>query len=182
MKKLIIAGATSVALAAMPVMGVFADGDPAPDPADVQDTLTINVNGACTFTRAGSGQYTQTMTANDIKNDFGSSTFTSECNNGKGYAVTADFTDIAHTGGTSEGASIVYDAAAALSAGAGKWQAYRSTGTAGNISDGGIAYETFAPDAPTSSFTVEYKVATNVTQSMGTYTGTATYTLAQKTQ
>ena len=181
MKKTLIAGAASLALAAMPVLGVFAAGEPAEDPADIVDTLTVNVNGICSFTRTGgTGTYTQTMTANAIKNDFGSSTFTTECNNGKGYAVTAVFTSIAHT--ASEGTPITYDAAATLAAGAGKWQAYKSAPTpAGNINNNGVAHETSGPDAPTGTFTVDYKVATNAVQSMGTYTGTATYTLAQKT-
>ena len=186
MKKTLIAGAASVVLAAMPVVGVFAAQ--ASDPQAVIDTLTVNVNGECTFARTnGTGTYTQTMAANALNDNFGSSTFTSHCNNGTGYKVTLTATDLAYA----NGANITYATGDATpTAGSGTWVAYRSAATggstvtsyntAGNIAAGGYAYETNAADgAVDSSFTVVYKVSTHSIQEQGSYVGTATYTLAQ---
>lgn len=179
MKKTIIAGAgvAAFAMAALPFTGVFASQ--AEDPAEVIDTLTVNVNGTCTFSRTnGTGEYTETMAANAFNGTFGSSTFTSGCNNGTGYTVTADFKDLEHE--THDGTAIEYSGETP-SAGSGTWTAYKSTATAGNITNHGTAFETNSADpAGGSSFTVVYKVATHAVQAQGSYSGTATYTLAQK--
>ena len=191
MKKALIAGAASVALAAMPVVGVFAAQ--ATNPESVVDTLTVNVNGVCTFERTtGNGTYTQTMAANALNDSFGTSTFTSGCNNGTGYKVTLTATDLAYA----NGANITYATGETTpdtpTAGSGTWVAYRSAATggstvtsyntAGNIAAGGYAYETNAADGATAStFTVIYKVSTHSIQEQGSYQGTATYTLAQNT-
>ena len=178
MKKTLIAGAgvAAFAMAALPFTGVFATQ--AEDPAEITDTLTVNVNGTCTFTRSnGTGAYTQTMAANALNSSFGTSTFTSGCNNGTGYAVTADFTDLEHE--TGDGTAIEYDDQTPV-AGSGSWVAYSSTDST-NIGNNGTAFETNAADpAGGSSFTVVYKVATHPVQAQGSYEGTATYTLAQK--
>ena len=177
MKKIIIAGTASMVLAAAPFVGAFATQ--AEDPAEITDTLTVNVNGACNFQRTdGNGTYTQTMAANALNDSFGTSTFTSTCNNGAGYTVTADFEDLAHS--TGDGTAIEYSTTTPT-AGSGTWTAYKSTATAGNITNNGTAIETNAADpAGGTSFTVVYKVATHAIQTQGSYTGTATYTLAQK--
>ena len=177
MKKVLIAGTASLALAAMPLVGAFATQ--AEDPAEIVDTLTVNVNGACGFSRTeGAGTYTQTMAANALNANFGTSTFTSSCNNGAGYIVTGDFEDLAHS--TGDGTAIAYSSETPT-AGSGTWTAYKSTATAGNITNHGTVIETNAADpSGGTSFTVVYKVSTHGIQAQGTYSGTATYTLAQK--
>ena len=200
MKKTLIAGTVSVALAALPIVGVFAEE--ADDPQPIIDTLTVNVNGTCGFSRADTGDaggsYSQTMSANALNNDFiGSgavSKFVSSCNNGTGYVVTLTATPLAHSTGDGEAITYATASGAALptdpTAGSGTWVANRTatTGTAthadysaaGNILNNGTAYATTGPDGTTaSSFSVKYMVSTHTVQAQGSYSGTATYTLAQ---
>ena len=104
MKKSIVAGAASLVLAAMPVVGVFAA-----NPEAVVDTLTVTVNESCTFEhKSGDGSFTHAMAAGALNAEFGTSTFTSACNNGKGYDINAAFTSLAHTGNAGE--AITYSA------------------------------------------------------------------------
>lgn len=175
MKKLLIAGATSIALAALPVVGVFAD-----DPAALEDELQITVNESCTFTRGTGGQssFQETMQAGEVNSNFGSNTFTSKCNNGTGYTVTAEFTPLAEENGA--GTAITYSTTTPDSTHLGIWTAYNST-TSTNIANGEEVLNTSAADPVAgTSFSVVYKVGLNANQEQGTYTGTATYTLAQK--
>ena len=176
MKKTIIAGAASVALAAMPVVGVFAA-----DPAAVTDTLQITVNESCSFDRVdgGSGATIQkTMTASGVDDNFGSNSFKAQCNNAKGYTVTGSFTSITATGAT----AITYGTTTPDASHLGIWTAYKSTATAGNIENGASILNTSAADpAAGTSFSVTYKVSLHDNQEQGNYSGTATYTLAQKT-
>ena len=177
MKKLIIAGAASVAMAAMPVVGVFAE-----DPAALTDTLKITVNDSCSFDRdsGGSAEFQKTMEAAQVDTNFGSNTFTSKCNNGKGYTVKADFTSIAPTG-TSTGTAITYGTTTPDSTHLGIWTAYKSTETAGNIENGTNVLNTSSADpAGGTSFSVTYKVGLHDNQEQGNYQGTAKYTLTQK--
>ncbi len=186
MKKALVMGVASVALAAMPVVGVFAVQ--APDPDAFTDTIEITVEGSCTWSRStGDGTYEATIAAGGTNNNVGTSTFTSSCNNGTGYTVTGDFTSLAHT--TGDGTPITFSDEN-IAANSGTWNAYRSGVTGGvthtdysaaaNLTDDGIVYKTTGADTATaSSFTVVYKVATHAIQSQGLYRGTATYTLAQ---
>ena len=173
MKKSIVAGAASLVLAAMPVVGVFAT-----DPAAVVDTLTVTVNESCTFTRTdGSNNYTNAMAANALNTTFGESTFTSACNNGKGYDITAEFTSLSHTGNAGE--AITY-AASTPTAGSGTWTAAVG-GSSIAATSGVLGSKNTQDPAGGSTYTVVYKVSTHDDQAQGTYTGTATYTLVQKT-
>ena len=177
MKKALVAGAASFVLAAMPVIGVFAvEGDP----AAVEDTLTVTVAGSCAFTRTtGTGQYTQAMQANQLKTDFGTSTFTAACNNGTGYTISAVFTSLDHSVDASHGQSITYSATTPT-AGSGTWTAAVSGGDNLAASNAVLANTNTQDPAAGSTYTVDYKVSTHSTQGAGTYQGTATYTLAQK--
>ena len=173
MKKSIVAGAASLVLAAMPVVGVFAA-----DPDAVVDTLTVNVNESCNFTRsAGNGNYTQTMSAGALNSSFGSSTFTAACNNGLGYDINAVFTSLAHT--ENHGAAITYNATTPT-AGSGTWTA---TVDSSNIAATGGKLGTQSTQDPSGgrTYTVDYTVSTHSDQAQGSYQGTATYTLVQKT-
>ena len=173
MKKSIVAGAASLVLAAMPVVGVFAT-----NPAAVVDTLTVTVNESCTFEHGtgNSGSFTKSMAAGALDTAFGESVFTSACNNGLGYDINAVFTSLAHTAGN--GAAIAYSATTPT-AGSGTWTA---TVSGSNIAaSGGKLMNTSAPDTSAgTSATVTYKVSTQSDIAQGTYTGTATYTLTQK--
>ena len=174
MKKSIVAGAASLVLAAMPVVGVFAT-----DPAAVVDTLTVTVNESCNFEHdtGNNGSFTHAMAANALNANFGSSTFKAACNNGKGYDINAEFQSLAHTGNAGE--AIAYSATTPT-AGTGTWTA---TVNSSNIAaTGGKVASTSSQDpAGGSTYTVNYTVSTHDDQAQGTYTGTATYTLVQKT-
>lgn len=173
MKKSIVAGAASLVLAAMPVVGVFAA-----DPDAVVDTLTVTVNESCNFTReTGNGQYTQNMAAGALKSDFGSSTFKSACNNGKGYDINAVFTSLTHKGNA--GQAIAYSTTAPT-AGSGTWTAAVS-GSSIAATGGKLGEQSTQDPAGGRTYTVDYSVSLHDDQAQGTYEGTATYTLVQKT-
>lgn len=100
MKKVIIAGAASVALAAMPIMGVFATDD-----TDVMDTIKVTVEPSCTFRAQNSGTLDGTYTATgangadvtpSISGGTNVHTFNVFCNNNKGYTVSAVAQDLAN--------------------------------------------------------------------------------------
>lgn len=171
MKKIAIAGA-SVVLAALPVVGAFAA-----NPAAVEDTLTVTVNESCLFNRTtGNGAYSKSMDMNDVDLAFASSTFTAKCNNAKGYTISAAFTSL-----TGDGADITYSATTPTQ-GSGTWTA--QIGSGNNIAaTSGVLGDTSAADPVAgTTYTVNYKVSTHEYQANGAYTGTATYTLAQKVQ
>lgn len=170
MKKTLIAGAASFALAAMPVIGVFAV-----DP--VVDTLTVTVAESCTFTHtSGDGQFTHTMNAGALDTAFGTSSLTASCNNGTGYTIGAVFTSLKKTTGASS-SDIAYSADTPT-AGSGTWTA--NNGTANIAATGGVLASRNAQDpAGGSTYTVTYAVSTHNDQAQGTYTGTATYTLVK---
>ena len=101
MKKLAIV-ASSVALAAMPVVGVFAADD-----LDVVDTIKVTVQPSCTFRASGTGTLDGTYTASgangatvnpSTSGESGTNvhTFNVFCNNNKGYTVTATAQDLAN--------------------------------------------------------------------------------------
>ena len=174
MKKSLIVSVASLALAAMPIMGVFAA-----DPSAVVDNLSVTVDEICTFTRTtGNGNYTNTMAANAVNNNFGTSTFTAVCNAGSGYTVAAVFTAL---NGSVSG-SIPY-AASATSAGTNRWTAVKgaSSSTTYIAASNGTLMDTSGPDTSTGTVQqVTYKVSTATNIAQGSYTGTAKYTLSQK--
>lgn len=170
MKKTLIAGAASLAFAATPVFGVFAT-----NPAALTDTLTVTVAVSCTFARtAGESTYAKTMTANQLDEEFGTSTFTSHCNNGSGYTVTPTFTSLTFTGAAQP---ITYSTTTPT-AGSGTWTATLS-GASSNLTSG-TAMSTQSSQDPAAgrTLTVIYKVGLKNNQAKGTYTGTASYQLA----
>ena len=168
MKKTLIAGAASLALAAMPVVGVFAD-----NPAPVVDDITITVSETCTLTRTtGTGIYTATMSTNALNASVGSSTFTAICNNATGFSVSATPTAL-----TGDGEAINYSATTPT-AGTGTWTATK-TEVAGNIAaSGGVLMSTNATTTGLTE-TVTYQVSTRADQAKGDYHGTMTYALTQ---
>ena len=184
MKKALIAGAASVALAAMPLVGVFADGDI----TTMTDTLNITVNPTCTFQVASGHEsvdesFSATMTASEVKT-FTASAAKIYCNQYNGYKVSATFTSLNGkvTGTeTSNGNSITYKPNAAAAADDGKWSAAISgdgiTGTIYPASGSYIIEQSANTPAAGHSFQAVYTVGAASDQAAGTYTGTATYTL-----
>lgn len=174
MKKTIIAGTASAVFALTPVFGVFATADP----ASVADTLKVTVDDTCALSRTGgSASLTHTMTANQLKADFGYSEIKSTCNNASGYKVTGTFNALA------DGTKTIPYQATAPSAGTSGWTAvlgnssstsYITSGTAGNVHSTNTA-----DTAAGHTATVSYKVATADNIAAGTYVGTATYVLLQ---
>ena len=171
-KSIIAAGAASLALAAMPMAGVFAAK--ASDPAALSDTLTINVDGVCTFERTnGTGSYTQTMTANTTAT-LGTSTYTTHCNNHSGYTIAVTTPNLA-------GPTNIPFQSTAPTAGTAGWAIQtNTTGEATFYVSGNFAETSQQDPAAGNTYTATYLAATATDQSQGTYTGTVTYTLTQK--
>lgn len=194
MKKALIAGAASVALAAMPVVGVFAA-----DITTVTDTLQITVDAACSINSvtATTGNDDTTYTAT-VENG-GTATFNHDsqhvfnvvCNNNAGWSVTASAPqDLSGTSGNLH--EISYQASALpASATEGAWTATVSgTGVpataegngiadaSGHIKTAGGVIATQSVATAGSSFTVSYAAYVGTETAADTYTGTIGYTLA----
>lgn len=176
MKKQIFAGAAaSLALAAMPVAGVFATSI---TPVEVTDTLTLNIDVACTLVRTGgSSSLTAAPKIGEVAT-IGTSTFTVDCNNASGYKVSATFGTFGS--GTS---AINYSATiptAEDNTTAGTWTAIVGSNTTGIAATNGTLMTANAPtaDSNAQSATVTYKVRINDNQAAGAYTTTAVYRLS----
>ena len=173
MKKSLIAGAASLAIAALPVVSSFAV-------TPVTDTINVTVeDGACTFNRtAGEGTYNTSILPGTFAENFGSSTFTAICNDDdypQTVNVTADFTAL--TNGTV--ADDITYSTNAVSGEASTWRvtAGSPSGVATALANGGALINEEISEAKTA--TVWYSVGAKSDQNPGTYTGYATYTLAE---
>lgn len=155
-KSLIAAGAASLAVTAMPVVGVFALDSVNP----VEDTIQVTVNATCTFrgelnvTPAGDGGTTSDGTTDTAGNTYSASgtigeivspqysssdthSFTTFCNDNEGYTVSAAATALSwvsgDAGSTDSGDTFAYTNAtlANSTSGAtgisGKWHATIAT-------------------------------------------------------
>lgn len=188
MKKLAIAGA-SLALAAMPVLGVFAD-----DVKNIQDTITVTVAPTCSFdTNSGAASasnesYSATVLngAEAAFNDGGVHNFYVKCNDTEGYTVTA--TPTALTGqlpATGTKNSIPYTVSYNASGTAGMWSAavassdsHNPTVTTPVPAAGGVIVTDNKTDG--TAFAVTYKAYVGTETPADTYTGTMTYVLAEQ--
>ena len=185
MKKVLIAGAASVALAAMPVLGVFAVDD-----QDVTDTIQVTVSPSCTFSQGG-GDATYSVTGtnasgavNPVNNSSNVHTFTVFCNNNAGYKVSATATALNQTPSIS--ANFAYVATLPSSGTTGAWHATiasEATGvTAAQLPAGGAATDIItkatASGANGEEFTATYTAYIGTETPSGTYSGTIAYTLA----
>ena len=122
------------------------------------------------------------MTVNQLKTDIGTTTISAKCNGPKGYTV--KLTTTALTNGTVSTYTIPYYTSTAPVAGTAVWAVAKGASTSTTwIANNGTVMETSAADTSASYTTqdVSYKASTTATQAMGTYPGTATYTLTQKT-
>lgn len=182
MRKIAIAGA-SVALAALPALGVFAATG-----QTVTDTVEVTIGSACLITTSQTANtYSDSMTNGQLKSDFGSTEMTINCNDAGGWHVTAigsgaDSTDKTAMNATGTGTDIA--TGTAQSGDTSNW-AMKVTGT------GATGFTTFAavPAGATDvargngavsggTLTTTYQVFISATQQADTYTGQVTYTLA----
>lgn len=175
-KSIIVAGAASAVLAAMPVFGVFAQ-------TAVKDELTVNVQSSCeladitpsgvsttnpnSYYGTGNPGELVTLSAGTSSTTGTATSVRIECNNATGYTITPTFTDL-----TGPGTAITYSTSTPAAANSGTWTAYYGGSTA--ISTAGIVVNS---STSTDTYTFSYKVGLRNTQTSGDYTGSATYTL-----
>ena len=181
MKKLAIAGA-SAALAAMPVVGVFA----AVTPVEVVDSLQLTVTESCSFSTGGTGLSLTDSIAAGATTTWNSSNhaFVVNCNSNS-YAVTAIATDLVKTGAAAHGTitytdNTAYDAAVANIGDDGKWTAVLTGGdTTPSTAAISKTSSTIKSGTSTTSdnFSVAYKAYAGNAQEQGVYNGSVTYTL-----
>ena len=198
-KSIIAAGAASLAVAAMPVVGVFATDDLGP----IVDNIQVTIDSACSVTATNSvNDYSVNMTNSQLKSDIGSTTMTVKCNDAKGWQLNAvgsgpavDKTVLqaaAPSGSTSVGTDIA--TGTATSGATSNWAMKVTsdkaiapfTGFASVPSSATpVAKDTVPtnnPDATTGldkgvSVQTTYQVWISASQQAGTYTGQVTYTL-----
>ncbi len=186
-KSMIAAGAASLALAAMPVLGVLADT------TEVTDKLTLTVTPSCTYdsiTPAAAGtatgnSYSASTTANALVSFTAAgspatpTSLTVKCNDPDGYSITPTFTGL-DLDGTPGAQSLAYGSNA--TAGSQTWTAYYSknggAATAFTASGSGAAVLADPNPSLNDTWAFSYKAGTGVNQAAGTYTGQAVYNLA----
>ena len=186
-KSLIVTGVAAVALAAMPALGAF---------ADVTDTVTITINGACsvggTTATTGAGvSLSETMTNGSTKVwDADGTTggkLVVSCNDASGWNVKAvgASTGSSNTAMTPTGSGTPIATGTATSGATSNW-AFKVSGT-GAVA----AYTSFAAVPGTATkvaggsgavseneIYTGYQVYVSATQQADTYTGKVTYTVA----
>lgn len=202
MKKALIAGTVSLAVAAMPVVGVFAA-----DTTSQTDKLSVTIDATCTFKNVGTtedpkyvehndgtsgvGTWTSDTLAGTMLNgtntdNFGTTTFTVVCNNTTGWKVTNTMADL-----KSGENKISPNAGHSATVSGYSWRATQVADnglTLGGVADatdtmkkgaaGEVASFAGTTDANGKTFTVTYGVGVAQDQAAGTYTGDVVYTLA----
>ena len=184
--KIATLGVAALGFAAAPVLGASAADQLSP----ITDTVTVTINSACSLSGTGATP-TETMTNNQLKSDFAGSTLTIQCNDAKGWHLTAvgagdDATNKTAMNATGTGTDI---ATGTATSGASNWafkvagdkaeEGYKSfmaiPSTATDVaSDTGAAVGVETGTTITST----YQVWISDTQQADTYTGKVTYTLA----
>ena len=195
-KSLIATGAASLALAAMPLVGTFADS--------VTDTVQVTINSSCTvgatsggtsgsatgrtYTTTLANGATQTWYATPQSGQDGGGAMTIDCNNASGWSMTA-----IGSSDTTHGATITQmnpdaDGKTPISTGTSGDASYWAFQVAGNSTES--AYRSFSAvpgtATPVASATgssaaevvnTGYVVHVSASQQAGTYTGKVTYTI-----
>ena len=176
MKKLMVAGAASVALAIVPMLTSFAAT------SEVTDSLEVLLSDTCAFEKTASAgttgeivnEYSTSIMPGSYSSGFGGSTFTVTCNAPDTYTVTAVFSDLVQEG---TGEAITYstltpDGSSSI------WTT--TLGDAGeaprNVTSGDAILNTTHADGGASA-TVHYSVGASTGQAAGAYSGSAVYTL-----
>jgi len=183
-KSIIAAGAASIALAAMPVLGVFAT-------PDVTDTIEVTIQESCTFTSGGADttyEYSGTNAdgqVDPLNNSTNVHSFTVFCNDNDGYTVSATAESLTASGISDE---FAYVATLPSSGVDGKWHATVAAAT-GNTNTltieqlpaGGAATDIVTIDEASAAggetFTVAYSAYIGTATPAGTYSGHIEYTL-----
>ena len=208
-KKLIAAGAASLAAAAMPVVGVFA----APSSIEFTDNLSVSVDAGCTLENGGTsdgvfvdrsfskniavGNYGVLESAGTEAND--NATMTIKCNTTSGTVTVTYKVNGGESTALAGPASASIPASAVVTGPTSGW-AIKSNATsastdpfAGEGASASVAGYYVAPSAATgtfltstasaqgTSFNPSYRVYVAQGQAVGTYTGTVTYTLGYTT-
>ncbi len=171
-KSIIAAGAASIALAAMPVLGVFA----------IEDTITVSVSDYCKFqSTSADDTYIDNVAPGALKEwtiTDDTSPMVVSCT--KAYTLTPTMTALTAEG-LDASTAIAYSASPATG-GSQTWSAsYDLSGdhtSSGSFTSGtaisGSAMTTTAGD----TYKVAYKVGVSAAQPAGTYSGKATYVVA----
>lgn len=200
-KSLIATGAASLALAAMPMAGVFAGT------STVTDTLNVNIPASCTIRNsltqgeatATENVYNVTMKNGQLRNDIGTSSadggahdsnIVVNCN-----VQTGTSAEWSLAAGGKGGSNVLTNGTAAQDIETGtatsgadsNWAFKTTTSTQGVSYETGYASGTFAPVPASStaiatgtgnaSFVMTYQVFISTTQATGNYTGGVVYTL-----
>ncbi|MBQ8156594.1 hypothetical protein IJ101_02295 [Candidatus Saccharibacteria bacterium] len=198
MKKTLIAGAASVALAAMPVVGAFAATS-----SQLIDTVNVTVQGGCTIENAAEGAtpgdytvndrtFSKTIAAGTFEEITGTETEGSvtpaqamkiKCNvaqsDSRKFSITAQGTALTHTDN-----STTIPVGTATSGNTSAW-AYTLNYTDDNptwanapVSQTTVVTSQDASTSTNYSFNPVYRVYVAPGQKPGAYTGTITYTVA----
>ena len=181
-KSIIAAGAASVALAAMPIVGVFASSS-----TTVSDTITATVSNGCTITRAGTGSTVDRSVAISVATGASqtgdSDAINISCNVGS-WTVAAAGTGAGTTSlQTSDGTKSIATGHT-FSGGTSEW-GMMVTATGGTVATNYNDYydvpsstTVVTGSATSGTVTPSYKVYASGTQDTGVYTGEVTYTIA----
>ena len=192
MKKKLIAGAASVALAAMPVVSTFAViGDPLVDTLSIEvqdncslayDSTTAHTNGVGTWS---TNTLSASLAAGASNQALGSSSFHVICNNQSGWHVTAVPTALnpTNTPAPTPANRAIPNASANTDGSVYHYTPSKDAGdttfTVGGVDSGNVAYMEAATDTSGKDFTVSYTATIGATQAADTYEGTVTYTLVK---
>ena len=194
-KKLIAAGAASLAVAAMPVVGVFAVGNN----GTITDTISTTVAETCSFTRqatkhgtgtwtpsAATSDSTDTMTASTItigsEQSLGTSNFNVICNDHDGYQVTMSTPNLVLPTGQTQNHTWAYVGTAPETPTASYWRV-DTTGDNAVLAPTGsdpVVVSQKASSEDSKDFTITYSAYAIAEQDAGTYSADVTYTFAQK--
>ncbi len=185
-KSLIATGAASLALAAMPVLGAF---------ADVTDTVQINIQGACSVGQTSSSQtgggvtLTETMINGATKtwdaDGSAGGTLKVSCNDASGWNIKA----VGSSDGTAKTSMKATGSGTAIptgTSGAASYWAFKVAGTGAetNFTSWHTVPSTATKVAGGSSAVSEgeintgYQVHVSASQEADTYTGKVTYTVS----
>ena len=189
MNKKITAGVVAFVFAATPVARVLAVSCTGSSGGQLQDSITLNVNNSCTFSRSsGSANVSLTMNWNAL--DYSKSeTLNVSCNDAAGWKVTGTFTNLVGTSNQGSTYKTTIDYATAMPiAGSGTWTAikgdYAPTGVTGMASgsSGNVINKGASSNGQTDSTQkITYVIGTHDRQERGTYTATATYVAVSNT-
>jgi len=194
-KSIIAAGAASVALAAMPVVGAFAVGGTFSG-GPFTDVIQTSIADSCTFARGlmsdaaathGTSESwttsgdTDTLTAKSItpaatEATLGSSNFNIICNDQDGYQVKVTAPNLTLTSGKTAVHTWAYNNTGSASTASSNWR-LTSTGDNVDLPNNIVSKKTAAEDGK--AFLITYFAYAQTGQDSGTYSADVVYTATQ---